>query len=255
MPKRVIVVDIGNTSTSVGVYAGGRVTHLTYGPTHGRPAGAIERMLKQVAGRPCPDGLALASVVPAVNRAWRKAARAMWPGLDIRELHHRLDLGIRLDYPRPDTLGVDRLCNASAALARFGAPVIVCDFGTATTFDVVASDGRFVGGVIAPGPALMFDYLFEKTALLPRTSDAPIRHPVGRSTREAIRMGARWGYRGMVREILWQLIKGLGHTRVEVCATGGYASKLQRELGIPLKVAPDLTLWGIGRIYERNART
>ena len=254
MSKRVIVVDIGNTSTSVGLYAGGRVTRRSHGATRGNGLEAVaNRLLRASGGRP-PDGVAVASVVPAATAFWRKAARRLWKAVDVLEIHHALDLGVGVDYPRPETIGADRLCNASAALARYGAPVIVADFGTAVTFDLVSPEGQYIGGVIAPGLPLMFDYLAEKTALLPRVEWGRVRHAAGKSTEEAIRLGAWWGYRGLVREILSELKARLGWRNVAVCATGGYAKRILSGSGIRSRVDPDLTLYGAARIYERNRR-
>ena len=102
------------------------------------------------------------------------------------------------------------------------------------------------------GLPLMFSYLAEKTALLPHVGPGPIRHSAGRSTVEAMRMGALWGYRGLVREIVGELMKRLGNRKIAVCATGGYAQWVLRGSGMAIPVDPDLTLHGLARIYELN---
>lgn len=130
--------------------------------------------------------------------------------------------------------------------------MIVADFGTALTFDVVASRKGYTGGVIAPGLPLMYDYLAEKTALLPHVKPAAVRRAVGKSTAEAIQIGTRWGYLGMVREILNRIEKELRKKEITVCATGGYASWILQGLKKPVIIDRDLTLYGFGRIYDLN---
>ena len=117
--------------------------------------------------------------------------------------------GVGIDYPKPDSIGPDRLANAVAARKRFGAPVVVVDFGTAVTFDVVNSKGDYDGGVIAPGLAAMTDYLHEKTALLPRIKIREIKTVIGKSTEQAMLIGAVHGYRGLVRELIAELKREL----------------------------------------------
>jgi type III pantothenate kinase len=128
--------------------------------------------------------------------------------------------------------------------------VIVADFGTALTFDVISKERAYIGGVIAPGLSLMFDYLAEKTALLPHLSPAAISSRVGRSTEEAMLIGAHDGYRGMVSGILAGLQREVGEC--SVCATGGYAEWVLEEGAEQIKIMPDLTLLGLGLIYELN---
>lgn len=250
---RLLVIDVGNTSTSVGLYAAGRVLRSARLATSARRRSGGSAILRRVAGSGRPAAAVLSSVVPSVNALWRGAVRALWPGLKVMRVHHGLRLGVRITYPKPATIGADRLANACGAVSRYGAPVIVADFGTALTFDVVSRRKGYVGGVIAPGLPLMFSYLAEKTALLPHVRPGPARHGVGKSTAEAMRLGAIWGYRGLVREIVRELIRNMGEQGVRLCATGGYASWVLKgsRLGIP--VDPDLTLYGLGRIYEMNA--
>src|SRR5205807_2201603 len=130
-----------------------------------------------------------------------KAVRQLG-NIDCLELTPRTLRGIGIDYPRPGTIGPDRLANAVAARHRFGAPAVVVDFGTAVTFDVVNRAGNYAGGIIAPGLAAMTDYLHEKTALLPRIKIREVRQVVGKSTEHAMLVGAVHGYRGLVRELL-----------------------------------------------------
>jgi type III pantothenate kinase len=174
--------------------------------------------------------------------------RRLW-GSEALELSHRGLGGLWIDYPKPATIGPDRLANALAAWGRWGAPVLVLDFGTAMTVDVVDRRGCYVGGVIAPGLAAMTDYLHEKTALLPRIRIGAVRRALGRSTVEAMRIGVVRGYRGLIRGLLGDLRQELGGRRPPVVATGGYAALMAAQVPEIDRVEPALTLDGVRRFY------
>ncbi len=161
--------------------------------------------------------------------------------------------GVGIDYPKPDSIGPDRLANAVAAKFRFGAPVVVVDFGTAVTFDVVNARGNYVGGIIAPGLAAMTDYLHEKTALLPRIKIREVKTAIGKSTGEAMLVGAVHGYRGLVRELIGELKRELRAKKLPVVATGGYAKLIAAKLPEISAVAPDLTLEGLRLVWHNRA--
>jgi type III pantothenate kinase len=130
-------------------------------------------------------------------------------------------------------------------MARFGAPSLVVDFGTAVTFDVVDNAGNYVGGIIAPGLAAMTDYLHEKTALLPRIRIREISSAIGKSTEQAMLVGAVHGYRGLVRELIMELKRELNVRKLPVIATGGYARLIAAKLPEINAVDPSLTLEGL----------
>ena len=157
-----------------------------------------------------------------------------------------------IDYPHPQTIGPDRLANAVAVRHRFGAPAVVVDFGTAVTFDVVDRAGNYVGGIIAPGLAAMTDYLHEKTALLPRIRIREVRSPVGKSTEQAMLVGAVQGYRGLVRELILELKRELKVRRLPVVATGGYAQLIASKLPEITAVDPLVTLEGLRLVWHAN---
>ena len=136
-----------------------------------------------------------------------------------------------------------------AVRAKFGAPSLVVDFGTAVTFDVVDAKGNYVGGIIAPGLAAMTEYLHEKTALLPRITIREVKSPVGKSTEHAMLVGAVHGYRGLVRELIGALKRELKTRRLPVVATGGYAKLIAAKLPEILAVEPNLTLEGLRLIW------
>ena len=249
------MIDVGNTSTSIGLSCGGRILKQDRIATAIHDLAKMRVKMVKVAGRKRPCGVVLSSVVPAVNQRWRAIANALWNGVPWVNVNCRCHLGVPITYPKPETIGADRLANACEAAHHYGTSVIVADFGTALTFDVVKKSEGYVGGVIAPGLSLMFNYLSEKTALLPRIQPGAVRHAVGKSTVEAMRLGARWGYRGLVKEILKELVSGLGDRRVKLCATGGYAKWVLHGSGIPMPVDPDLTLRGLARIFELNRKS
>ena len=169
-------------------------------------------------------------------------------------LRHDIDLGIGIKYPRPETIGPDRLANAVALAGLHGAPGIVIDFGTAVTFDIVDASPAYIGGIIAPGLRLMTDYLHERTALLPRVELREPSSVVGKSTEEAILAGAAFGYRGMVRGLLEALKKELDpQAPLRVVATGGDAGWIASglpEIGV---VDADLTLHGLRIVGNLHA--
>jgi len=245
-----LVVDIGNTSTAVALAAGGRIMRRrdVAGKLVDRPL--ADSTVRSAAGHHRPEGAILASVVPAATQVWKEAL-ALAVGRSPMIVSRDLKLGVGIDYPKPESIGADRLANASGAVGRYGSPVVVADFGTALTFDVVAAGDVYVGGVIAPGLPLMTDYLAERTALLPRIR---LRGPcgrVGRSTAGAMRIGAHIGYRGIVREIVMYLEQQFGMP-FKLCATGGYARWALAGLDLPFELNPDLTLYGLSRIFGLN---
>jgi type III pantothenate kinase len=161
-------------------------------------------------------------------------------------------LGVGIDYPQPKTIGADRLANAAGAFARFGAPIVVVDFGTAVSFDIVSVAGNYVGGVIAPGLEAMTDYLHQRTALLPKISLLEPPSAIGKSTKDAMLAGAVYGYRGLVRQILQEIGKELGLKKLPVVATGGYAELIAAGLPEMRRVVPELTLDGLRIIGALN---
>ena len=252
---KLLAVDVGNTSTAVGLWDCGRVRRVVHIDGDGRMKG-VEGLC---GGYGKVDGVAYVSVVPKADRAYRASFRRL--GLKVHQVTHadftisgrpaasgRPTPPLAVSYPRPETIGADRLADAAGAVSRYGAPVLVMDFGTALTAAVVTADGVWRGGVIAPGFPLMRDYLFERTAKLPRMEIGKGRPPkIGRSTEEAMRFGALVGYRGMVREIVAELEKNF-KAGFRLVATGGFARWALKDLDLPFTVDPTLTLYGAGLV-------
>ncbi len=197
--------------------------------------------------------IVLSSVVPDKARLARAAFAPQVAAGRLLTVSARLALGAGIDYPRPASIGADRLANAAAVRALYGAPAVVVDFGTAVTFDILSPEGNYIGGVIAPGLEAMTDYLFQHTALLPRIRPVEPASAIGKSTRAAMLAGAVYGYRGLVREILAQIRRELGaRRRLHVVATGGYAKLICSRLPEIKLVHPNLTLEGLRIIGNLN---
>jgi type III pantothenate kinase len=240
----ILLFDIGNTNTHIGLANGRRVTRHTDIPTAAWGSGKAQAQVARFVGPAPVESVAICSVVPRATPSVRNVVRALWH-LSSLELTPQTLRGLGIDYPKPKTIGPDRLANAVAARHRFGAPVVVVDFGTAVTFDVVNPRGDYVGGIIAPGLAAMTDYLHEKTALLPRIRIREFKRAIGRSTVEAMLVGAVHGYRGLVRGLIAELKRELRVRRLAVVATGGYAKLIAAKLPEISAVEPDLTLEGL----------
>jgi type III pantothenate kinase len=247
----ILLLDIGNTNTHAGLANDRRVGKQADLPTAAWLAGKAKARLAGFAGQTRVEGVALCSVVPQITPLVRQVVERLW-NLSCLELSPKTLRGLGIDYPKPETIGPDRLANAVAARHRFGAPVVVLDFGTAVTFDVVNARGDYVGGVIAPGLAAMTDYLHEKTALLPRIKIQEIQNVIGRSTEEAMLVGAVHGYRGLVRELIAELKRELKAPRLPVVATGGCAKLIAAKLSEISAVAPNLTLEGLRLVWQGN---
>jgi type III pantothenate kinase len=244
----ILLFDIGNTHTHVGLADGKRVVKQTDISTLTWFGGGAAALVKKFAGPAKIEGAILCSVVPRATPFAKKFVRLAWK-LDALELNAKTIRGVGIDYPKPASIGPDRLANAVAARDRFGAPVVVLDFGTAVTFDVVDAKGNYVGGIIAPGLAAMTNYLHEKTALLPKIEIREIKTAIGKSTEEAMLVGAVHGYRGLVRELIAELKRELRVKKLPVVATGGYAKLIAAKLPEISAVEPDLTLEGLRLVW------
>ncbi|HEY2329541.1 MAG TPA: type III pantothenate kinase [Verrucomicrobiae bacterium] len=240
----ILLFDIGNTHTHVGLADGRRVWKQADIPTLAWFGGSASARVGKITGKNKIDGAIFCSVVPRATPLARKMVRAVWK-LDALELTPKTLRGAGIDYPKPNSIGPDRLANAVAAKIRFGAPVVVVDFGTAVTFDVVNAEGNYAGGIIAPGLAAMTNYLHEKTALLPKIEIRDIKTAIGKSTEEAMLVGAVHGYRGLVRGLIGELKRELHVNNLPVVATGGYAKLIAAKLPEITAVDPSLTLEGL----------
>jgi type III pantothenate kinase len=250
----ILLFDIGNTNTHLGLANSRRVVKQADIPTSAWFDNTALRLLANFTGRKRFRGAAVCSVVPMATPLVCEVVRHIWH-VRCLELTPDTLCGVGIDYPQPQTIGPDRLANAVAARHRFGAPAVVVDFGTAVTFDVVDRAGNYVGGIIAPGLAVMTDYLHEKTALLPRIRIREVKSPIGKSTEQAMLVGAVHGYRGLIRELIIELKRELKVRRLPVVATGGYAQLIASKLPEITAVDPLLTLEGLRLVWRATVKT
>jgi len=240
---RLIVLNIGNTRARGARWENGRFTRHAAAPS-GAAAAERAALLARLARGPAVDEVRLASVCPARTSGWRRAAAVRSGAGRIREITTATPLGLNMNYPRPDTLGVDRWLNVAEAAAEWGTPVIAVDVGTATTLDAADRTG-FVGGLIVPGPTLMLAALADRTARLPRLDFRPAPGALGRNTRDALRIGVWEGYLGLLRRLIAGLRRRPGLRRARVIFTGGAGAAPAAALGFPYDA--DLTLRAMTR--------
>lgn len=250
-----LVLDVGNTNTVIGVYDGPRLL-VSWRLTSRREQTAdeygvfIETLLRTRGLEPQNiSGIALSNVVPPVQQTleWMcekyfgRAPFSVEPGVNT-------SMPVRVDNPRE--VGSDRIVNAVAAEALYGRPLIVIDFGTATSFDCVSSAGEFVGGAIAPGITTALDALLTRAARLFRVELVRPKEAIGRNTVTAIQSGVVYGYAGLVDGIVERMKTELGSS-ARVIATGGLATLISGVARSIDDVNPDLTLEGLRLLYER----
>jgi type III pantothenate kinase len=260
----ILVFDIGNTNAAAAVFAGGRGGRPGELLSHWklrRPRGAGERWWRELAVLACAEagaipagirGCAISSVVPAATAALVPVLKRLTATAPL-VVKGGLPLGIALAYRHPAALGPDRVCAMLAAVAKYGAPVIVADCGTAITVDAVARGRRHVGGMIAPGIAMSAQALARSTAALPSAEWSVPEGPAGRDTIEAIRAGTWYAAVGAVREGIAGLRKLAGRGAT-VIGTGGDAAVLQEETGMFDAVDAALVLEGAAIAWKATSR-
>ncbi len=240
-----LLVDISNSYTKLAFASITRLSAPVRIATTKLSSGLIAGLLRRQKIRK----IVVSSVVPEKNPAILKGAR----NVDVIWLDSTLKLGLTIDYPKPKSIGADRLANAVAVTELYGFPAIVVDFGTAVTFDIVSGERKYIGGVIAPGLEAITNFLYQRTALLPKISLKEPRSVVGKSTSEAMLSGAVIGYRGLVREILMRIkAEHFPRKKLYVVGTGGYARLIARELPEIGAIRPHLTLEGLRIIANLN---
>ena len=247
----ILLFDIGNTHTHIGLADRGRVRRHMDLPTQEWATPAAERRVIRFVGSARVEGASVCSVVPRCTKSVLLAVRRSWKVVP-RVLTSRTLHGVGIRYPKPETIGPDRLSNALAVRVLYGAPALVVDFGTAVTFDVVDRTGHYIGGIIAPGLAAMTDYLHEKTALLPKIRIRDVQAIVGKNTEQAMLIGAVHGYRGLVKELIAELKRDLKVRSLPVVATGGYAALMARGVREISAVNPLLTLEGLRLFWSQT---
>lgn len=254
-----LTIDAGNTNTVFALIEDDKICE------HWRLSTADQRTVEEymvwishlmtLHGRSPNDvtGAIIASVVPQVDRPLIELCEKYFKCVPLMIGSASVNLGIDVLVTNPNEVGADRLVNAVAADVRYGGPLVVVDFGTATNFDVIDANGAYLGGLICPGINLSLTALHQAAAKLPRIAvSAPDDERVtGKSTIEAMQFGVFWGYLGMIEGLITRLKKE--HTsKLKVIATGGLAPVFADRTDAIDIVASDLTLEGLSIIYKRN---
>ena len=199
------------------------------------------------------DSAVIASVVPAALFDIRLFCRRYIHCEPLVVGEPDVDLGIGINVDRPEVVGADRLVNTVAAHARYKGALIVVDFGTATTFDVVSEKGDYEGGVIAPGVNISAEALHQSAAMLPRVAVHRTQSVIGKDTVPAMQSGLYWGYVGLIEGIVARIKQEYGRP-MTVIGTGGLASPFHKQTQVIDHLDPDLTIRGLVLIHERNAK-
>ncbi len=255
-----LAIDAGNTNVLFAVYdADGEAVGSWRTATDAKRTAdeyavwLIQLMALEGLEREQIDGAIIASVVPAAVFALKTLCRRYFKADPMVIGEPGVDVGVEVRIARPEQVGADRLVNGLAAFERFGGPLIVIDFGTATTFDVIGADGAYEGGVIAPGINLSLEALDRAAARLPRIAiKGPPQRVIGDATIPAMESGAYWGYVGLIEGIVSR-IKGEYGKPMKVIATGGLAPLFAQATQSIEEIDPEITMRGLCKIYRINA--
>ena len=249
-----LALDIGNSNIHVGLWNGTAWAHTWRARTvRDKMPDEYAVLLRDfLGGYEQVSGVVIGSVVPPLTSAFIELANR-YVEVEPVVVSAHINTGIRVDVDNPDQVGADRIVNAAAVHHLYGGPAIVIDFGTATTFDVIAHDGSYIGGSIAPGIGIALDALVGRTAQLYQVALQPPPSPVGRNTTHALQSGLFWGYVGLVEGLVTRLRGAMpGGDSAKVIATGGLAPLFNTHTPIIDHIAPLLTLDGLRILYDLN---
>ena len=258
-----LVIDIGNTNTVIGIYdkknlkARFRVATDLKSTSDQLVATLFNMfMIHDIRVEDIEDTI-ISCVVPDVLYNWESSNRKLFDK-DAKVVDYDTYTGITIDYENPSEVGADRIVDAVAAYELYGGPSVVVDMGTAITLDVITSDGRYLGGSIAPGIRIAQDGLFGKTAKLPKIELKQPTTAITESTSEAINAGIVIGYIGMIDKLIEtiedEIVERLeiDKSEINVVATGGFSELISQSSKYINTIEPDLMLEGLRIIYERN---
>ncbi len=253
-----LVIDVGNTNTVVGVYDGEKIiTNWRLSTERNRTIDEYGILFRNLFTLTKMDsekitGIAISSVVPPLHFTLTKMSEIYF-GLTPYFVDHTSDTGMPIRYHPATDVGADRIVNSVAAIQRYGAPCIIVDFGTATTFDAVSKNNEYLGGVITPGLNISAEALFQRAARLSRVEIRRPEQVIGETTIGSVQSGLYYGYIGLVDGILRRMIAELGEG-TKVISTGGLAKLIGRGSELIEEIDDDLTLEGLRIIYERNKK-
>jgi len=253
-----LAIDVGNTNIVIGVFRGEKLAHSWRLTTiRERTSDELGILLTDLCSRyeirhSDISGIVIASVVPQLTGAMVAMVSEYFGRVPLL-FEPAVNAGIPVLIDNPTEVGADRVVNAIAAHASYGAglPIVVIDFGTATTFDAVSAKGEYLGGVICPGPQVSADALVQRTAKLPRIDVRKPARVIGTNTIGAMQSGLFWGYVDMVEGLVRRMKAELGGAAV-VVATGGLASIVAPESASINHVDAELTLRGLRLVWERR---
>jgi type III pantothenate kinase len=247
-----LAVDVGNTQTMLGLFDGERlVDNWRVATDRSRTGDELVVLLGGLLDPDAVDGICLSTTVPLLLREWERLA-GRWAHAPLLAVGPGVRTGIPIRYDDPREVGPDRIVNAVAAKTRFGAPVIVVDFGTSTNFDVVSPDGDYVGGVLAPGIETSMDALFARAARLVKVDYVEPPSVIGKTTVAGLQSGLVYGFAGQVDGIVAAIRGELEAPDAPVVATGGLAELVATRSSTIGQVDPYLTLEGLRLVWELN---
>ena len=248
-----LAVDVGNTQTVLGLYEGDRIAdHWRLATERTRTGDELGVLLGGLLDLDTVDGICLASTVPTLVREWERVA-TRWVDAPLLSVGPGVKTGIQIRYDDPREVGPDRIVNSVAAKERYGAPVIVVDFGTSTNFDVVSPEGEYVGGVLAPGIEVSMDALFARAARLVKVDFTAPASVIGKTTVAGLQSGLVYGFAGQVDGIVQRIRAELGCPDAPAVATGGLAEQIAPHTATIVRVDPFLTLEGLRLVWQLNA--
>jgi type III pantothenate kinase len=246
-----LAVDVGNTQTVLGLFEGERLAEsFRLATDRSRTGDELGVTLAALFDLEDVDGICLSTTVPALQREWERVAER-WAQTPLLTVGPGVKTGIPIRYDDPRELGPDRLVNAVAANARYGAPCIVVDFGTSINFDILSPEGEFVGGVLAPGIEVSMDALFARAARLVKVDFTAPASVIGKTTVAALQSGLVYGFAGQVDGIVERIREELG-VEAQTVATGGLADLIAPHARTLDRVDPHLTLEGLRIVWLLN---
>lgn len=251
-----LAIDIGNSNVVMGVFRGEELKGTWHVATDVHKTAdeygvlLLNFLSRHLSGRVAITDAILCSVVPPLIAVFKDLCQRYFKVSPI-VVEAGVKTGIKISTDNPREVGADRIVNAVAAHHLYGCPVIVIDFGTATTLDAVSQEGEYLGGAIAPGIGIAADALFQRASKLPRIELVTPKKAIGRNTVSAMQSGLILGYIGLIEGLVSRIRQEMGG-KVRVVATGGLSKLFARNTSVIEEVNPDLTLIGLRLIYEMN---